>query len=416
MRNSLFVVLLFVLVCISPVVDADDSFSEAREVTDGYNDFWWVCYDDDCTEGPSWEGGVDYADYYKLKVYSGDVVTWEIYNRADPHLVWLGVTFYNSDGSVIDLPADECSTCSDDDKMWVGDYETDSQTISYSNVGSNGAYVYMRVHSHDGNYGDGTVYDVRVDVDTSDRSSSSNSGSSNSGSSNSGSNNDDSSTTTCSSSSGCPYRSGKIGTCYEGTCYYIDQPDIQPSTNRDYSSSSSDLEFGDVLPGILVIKAILLVIILSSTSGSRRRRRASRNRSTSSINLAQTPTTTSYFDDPGQYIVSSNQYTVPAEPVTTYPSQTQIYEPTNVGYNSNQHIPENVNYFANNPVQNQEPTVSTPSVMSPPVGPPRGVPTKPRNSLNGEMDDQGYEWLQWNANGKWYWRGEAGAEWNEFQQ
>lgn len=406
MRKPLFLVLLFVLVCFSPVVDADDSFSEAIEVTDGYDDFWWVCYDDDCTEGPSWASGVDYADYYKLKVYSGDVVTWEIYNRADPHLVWLGVTFYNPDGSVIDLPADECSTCSDDDMMWVGDYETDSQIITYQNMGSDGGYVYMRVHSHDGSYGDGTVYDVRVYVDSSDRSSSSNSGS----------NNDDSSQSACSTSSDCPYRSGKIGTCLQGACIYIDQPDLQQSTNQDYSTSSSDLEFLDILPGILVIKAILLVIVLSMTSGSRRRRRASRSRSTSSINLAQTPTTTSFFDNPDQYIVSSNQYTLQANPVTTYPSQTQIYEPTNVGNNPNQYNPENVNYFENNPVQNQEPTVSTPSVMSPPVGPPRGVPTKPRNSLNGEFDDEGYEWLQWNANGMWYWRGEAGADWNEFQQ
>ena len=74
--------------------------------------------------------------------------------------------------TLIELAADKCTTCSAVDMMWVGDFETDSTTITYNGGSSNGEYVYMRVHSLDGNGGDGTWYDVRIDVGTSVRTSS----------------------------------------------------------------------------------------------------------------------------------------------------------------------------------------------------------------------------------------------------
>ena len=59
MRTVYFVVLMFAFVSLIPLANADsnNSINSADEVTDGYEDYWWVCYDDDCTEGPSWENG-----------------------------------------------------------------------------------------------------------------------------------------------------------------------------------------------------------------------------------------------------------------------------------------------------------------------------------------------------------------------
>ena len=69
-KFATLIVITLLLTLFSGSSVADDSMSEAKEVTDGYDDWWWVCYQDDCDDG--W--GVDYADYYKLKVYPGDKV------------------------------------------------------------------------------------------------------------------------------------------------------------------------------------------------------------------------------------------------------------------------------------------------------------------------------------------------------
>ena len=414
MRLTVLIIFSFLLVSLTPLADvakADNTFSSAIEVTDGYDDYWWVCYDDDCSEGP----GTDQLDIYKLKVYDGDKVTWEIYNRADPHYVWLGVTFYNSDGSVIDLPADECSTCSDDDMMWVGDYETDSMGISYYNVASSGDYVYARVHAHDGNGGDGTWYDIRVDVDTSGRTSSSGNDNSddqftcddgeqipaswendgeedcedgsdenNSGSSNSGG--------SCTSASSCPYQSGKTATCYSGACLYIDNPSFPPDRT---DSSSSDVE----IPGKLLAYAIIIPILFVIGVISRVSKRRSRKSQNVDLTTSFEPITPNYDFD---------EYTAPSQ--TMYSSYNQNTIP----------LAQSINPYNPIPIQPNEGLTSAeqsyPNQNIPPSGPPSAVPSKPRNSLTGEFDDAGYEWLKWNANGLWYWRSGDYAEWTEFNQ
>lgn len=383
MRSSTLVVVFLFLILQTPmanVTKADDSTSSAIEVTNGYDDAWWVCYDDDCSDG----AGVDQLDFFKLKVFDGDEVTWEVYNRADPHYVWLGVTFFNSDGSVIDLPADECSTCSDDDMMWVGDYETDSVTIQYS-APSSGEYVYARVHAHDGNGGDGTWYDMRVDVDTSGRTSSS--GNSNSGSTNSGD--------SCSSSSDCPYRSGKIGTCISGACIYTDIPSPVPEQT---SSTSSDIE----IPDKLLVYAILLPVlfVVGLIRSLKKGRRLKRKRKSKPVNLGTFPEPSMRTNnDYGLQSNASNQM---------YSSMNQNFIPQNQVINPNNSFsshPSHVFAAINKPNSNQNFS---------PSSPPPSIPDRPRMSLTGEFDDNGYEWLKWNANGLWYWRTAESDEWTEF--
>ena len=414
MRSAVLIVFSFLLVSLTPLMDvakADNSMSSAVEVTDGYDDYWWVCYDDDCSEG----SGVDQLDYYKIKVYDGDEVKWEIYNRADPHYVWLGVMFWDTDGSIINLPADECSTCSDDDKMWVGDYETDSTTIIYRNVASSGAYVYMRVHADDDTGGDGTWYDIRVDVDTSGRTGSSGNDNSddqftcdngekipaswendgeedcadgsdenNSGSGNSGG--------SCTTGSSCPYQSGKIATCYSGRCMYIDNSILTPDRP---ASSSSDFEAPDKLLAYAIILPILFVIGVIS------RTRKGRSRGSQNIDLTTSfePTTPNYDFD---------EYTAPSQ--TMYSSYNQNTIPLEQSINPYNPIP----IQPNEELTSAEQSYPNQNIRTP--GPPPAVPSKPRNSLTGEFDDDGYEWLKWNANGLWYWRSGDYAEWTEFNQ
>jgi hypothetical protein len=414
MRSAVLIVFSFLLVSLTPLMDvakADNSSSSAVEVTDGYDDYWWVCYDDDCSEGQ----GVDQLDYYKIKVYDGDEVKWEIYNRADPHYVWLGVMFWDTDGSVINLPADECSTCSDDDMMWVGDYETDSTTITYRNVASSGGYAYMRVHAADGTGGDGTWYDIRVDVDTSGRTGSS--GNDNSDSGNSGG--------SCTSASSCPYQSGKTATCYSGACIYFDNPDYTPGR---VDTSSSDVE----VPGKLLAYAIILPILFVIGVISRTRKGRSRGSQNIDLTTSFEPTTPNYdFDEytvPSQTMYSSyNQNTIPlAQSINSYnPIPIQPNEgltSAEQSYPNHNTVPleQSINSYNPIPIQPNEGLTSAeqsyPNQNIRTPGPPPAVPSKPRNSLTGEFDDDGYEWLKWNANGLWYWRSGDYAEWTEFNQ
>ncbi|MCH1442679.1 MAG: hypothetical protein L7U53_02295 [Candidatus Poseidoniaceae archaeon] len=52
----------------------------------------------------------------------------------------------------------------------------------------------------------------------------------------------------------------------------------------------------------------------------------------------------------------------------------------------------------------------------PPTTPSMSIPTGPSVELNGEFDDNGYEWLQWNANSRWYWRFDGEGEWQPFDE
>ena len=385
-------VIFFLLVSVTPLVSADNSISDAREVEDGYDDFWWLCYDDDCTEGPSWENGVDQIDWYKIKTYPGDSIKWEVYNRADPHYTWIGAQFFDSSGNVVAIQDDPDSD-SRSDFMWIGDYETDSRTISWSGGSCSGYWTYMRLHAEDDIAGDGSIYDVRIDVDTSGRTCSNGDSTYNDGNSD---------------SSSCPYREGQFGTKTEYGCIYTDIPGTQ---NQD--TSSSDYDFSWVSGARLAIYGILITIfvitgIIKSVSG----RKSKKSNSTTSTENYSTdysysnPSVNSYNAQYGtdSYLgspVTNNvqQDTLAAQitannQVNTYDQYTQ-----NSGYNQN-----GINVY---PVQIPPP---------PPTGPPPVIPSGPSKHLNGEYDDRGYQWLQWNANSRWYWRIGANDEWKEFKQ
>lgn len=386
MRGLAFsMAIVFLLVSVTPLASADNSISNSLEVEDGYDDFWWLCYDDDCTEGPSWENGVDQIDWYKIKTYPGDKIKWEVYNRADPHYTWLGAQFFDSSGNLVEI-YDDPDSDSRSDFMWIGDYETDSRTISWSGGSCSGYWTYMRLHAEDDVGGDGSIYDIRVDVDTSGRTCGSDSSPNNNGNSD---------------TSSCPYQEGKTAMNTEYGCIYTDNPNYQ---TQDSSSSN----FGDLVGGArLAIYAIVFVIILISgliktVSG----RKSKKSNSTASLESYSNPPVNSYDAQYETDIYLENPITNNVQQdthTTQIVASTQMYP--NNQYNQNSGYNQNgINTYS----------VQTPS--PPPVGPPPVIPSGPGKHLNGEYDDRGYQWLQWYANSKWYWRIGANDEWQEFKQ
>ena len=406
MRTVSFVVLMFAFVSLIPLANADsnNSINSADEVTDGYEDYWWVCYDDDCTEGPSWENGVDQLDWYKIKTYPGDKVNWEIYNRVDPHYAWLGAQFFDSSGNVVNIQEDSDSD-SRADYMWIKDFERDSRTIAWSGGSCNGYWTYMRVHAEDDMGGDGTTYDLIVDVDTSGRTCSSNSGNTgNDNTQNDNTQNDNTDSTTC------PYRSGKIATNVDGNCIYIDAPSFQPNQQ---TSSSSGIDSAAAGKAVFLVVVFVIFLIVSITKSVSRRR--ARRFQMSPVPLTET---------------SSNSFSDQA---------TDYFNPEPLGYTTQYHpsiesVQYGMNGYETQPlqdlnVQNQQinqpiysgyggSSIPEPSqaFTPPPTMPPRSIPTGPSVELNGEFDDNGYEWLQWNANSRWYWRFDGDGEWQPFDE
>ena len=396
MRNLAFgLAIVFMLVSVAPLVSADNSISDAREVYDGYDDYWWLCYDDDCSEGPSWENGVDQIDWYKIKTYPGDSITWEVYNRKDPHQTWIGAQFFDSSGNVVPIADDEDSD-SRSDFMWIGHYERDSRTIPWSGGSCNGYWTYMRLHAEDDWDGDGSVYDVIIDVDTSGRTCSSGGSSNNNDNSNTNSNTDS-----------CPYRDGQIATKTEYGCIYTDIPGTQ---HRDTSSSS---DFGDLVGAKAAIYGILFVLfvitgLVKGVSGIK----SKKSNSTTSIESYSTdysysnPSADSYNAQYGTDIYAENPVENNVQQ-DTLAAQIAAY---NQMYSNNQH---NQNSGYN---QNGIDTYSVQAPLPPPSASSPIIPSSPSKYLHGEYDDRGYQWLQWNVNSRWYWRIGANDEWQEYIQ
>lgn len=376
--------ILFLLVSATPLASADDSMSTAREVNDGYDDYWWLCYDDDCTEGPSWENGVDQIDWYKIRTYPGDSIKWEVYNRADPHYTWIGAQFFDSSGNLVEI-YDDPDSDSRTDFMWIGDYETDSRTISWSGGSCSGYWTYMRLHAEDDLGGDGSVYDVRIDVDTSGRTCN-----------NGGSSNDNGNT----NSDSCPPRDGQIATQTEYGCIYVDHPSTQNQDSSSSSGISDSVVAKAAIYGVVFVLFVIIAIVKSISGG-----RSKRSKSTNSLQSYSNPSINSYNEyETGMY--QENLFTNNFQQGT----DTAQIAANNQVYSNNQYS-QNTGY-----TQNGFGTYSGQTLPPPPSGPPPVIPSGPSKHLNGEYDDRGYQWLQWNANSKWYWRIGAYDEWQEFKQ
>ena len=137
---------LLILLVASTSVVANNSLSQAYTRNEGTHYDEYVCY-------PDCSGTVDQYDWFKTYVYSGDVITFSIYNTGNPNYVYLMLQCYSSSGSAIGS------------EVQIGDRSSGSCGMQ----GGGEGYRYIRLRTLDGWGDDATYYDVTISIDKTNR-------------------------------------------------------------------------------------------------------------------------------------------------------------------------------------------------------------------------------------------------------
>ncbi len=140
------VVLMLLLVSI-PVAADNNTMAEAYFRSEGFHGDEYVCY-------PDCSGTVDQYDWWKTTLYSGDEVTFRIYNQGTPNYVYIMLQCYGKTGNAVGS------------EVQIGDNSYGSCGIA--NINSEG-YRYIRVWTLDGWGNDATYYDLTITIDKTNR-------------------------------------------------------------------------------------------------------------------------------------------------------------------------------------------------------------------------------------------------------